>query len=198
MSKAVRFQAVCLACLVLVACARPLRRSSHDAFFSSLRALCGKSFAGRLAVDVLSPPPSPFAGKQLVMHVRDCERNVVRIPLHVGTDRSRTLVVTRTATGIRLKHFHRHVDGSEDARSQYGGDASDAGTAQRQEYRIDDFSVALFNRLQTPASVTNTWFLEVVQERALFYGVFRPGGGLLRMEFDLASPVPTPPVAWGM
>ena len=31
------------------------------------------------------------------MHVRDCSERELRIPFHVGDDRSRTWVVTRTA-----------------------------------------------------------------------------------------------------
>src|SRR3712207_8407608 len=58
--------------------------------------------------DALPISPSPdFAGKRLVMHVRDCSPNEVRIPFHVGEDRSRTWIVTRTAAGLRLKHDHR-------------------------------------------------------------------------------------------
>ena len=52
-------------------------------------------------------------GQRLVMHVRDCSADEVRIPFWVGEDHSRTWVVTRTETGLRLKHDHRHEDGSE-------------------------------------------------------------------------------------
>ena len=48
------------------------------------------------------------------MHVRECSEDAIRIPFHVGEDRSRTWVVTRTANGLRLKHDHRHEDGSEE------------------------------------------------------------------------------------
>jgi hypothetical protein len=57
------------------------------------------------------------------MHVRTCSENALRIPFHVGDDHSRTWVITRTENGLRLKHDHRHEDGSEDAVTQYGGDS---------------------------------------------------------------------------
>lgn len=185
-------------CLLLASCVTTRQPSPHDAFFSNLRALCGQSFAGRVLADV--PPPStlsPFADQTLILHVRDCEADVVRIPFHVGADRSRTLVVTRTATGLRLKHDHRHPDGSAETVTLYGGDTADAGTALRQKFPIDAESRALFTREKREVSTTNTWFLEVEPGRVLYFGLSRPGGRLLRMAFDLTTPVPTPPPTWG-
>ena len=42
------------------------------AFFAGLSALCGKAYAGRVVVDTPTPANDPFAGKPLVMHVREC------------------------------------------------------------------------------------------------------------------------------
>jgi hypothetical protein len=52
-------------------------------------------------------------------------------------DRSRTWVITRTATGLRLKHDYRHTDGTPDALTMYGGDTVGPGTAQRQSFPAD-------------------------------------------------------------
>ena len=87
-----------------------------DAFMARLAQHCGEAFAGRIITD--EPPPQgedPFAGKPLVMHVRECTAGELRVPFHVGDDHSRTWVITRTDTGLRLKHDHRHEDGSSDA-----------------------------------------------------------------------------------
>ena len=62
------------------------------------------------------------------MHVRKCTADTIRIPFHVGDDASRTWVVTRTTTGYRLKHDHRHRDGSEDKLTQYGGNSTTSVT----------------------------------------------------------------------
>ena len=57
------------------------------------------------------------------MQVRECSADTIRVPFHVADDHSRTWVITRTTTGYRLKHDHRHKDGSEDKVTQYGGDS---------------------------------------------------------------------------
>ena len=191
--------ALALLPLALAACTTtPRAASPPDQFLAHLRTLCGKSYAGRVLVDVpASTDPNPFTGKPLVMHVRDCEADVVRIPFNVGDDRSRTWVVTRTPTGLRLKHDHRHADGSEDALTQYGGDTTGAGTATRQQFPVDAESRALFTRTQREVSNRNTWAIEVEPGRVFVYELARPGGRLFRVAFDLEAPVPTPPPAWG-
>lgn len=168
-----------------------------DDFFRNLAALCGKAFAGRVVVD--TPPsqgPDPFAGKALVMHVRECDGDTLRIPFVVGEDRSRTWVLTRTPDGLRLKHDHRHEDGSEDALTMYGGDTVDAGTSQRQTFPADDESRALFTREKREVSLTNVWAMEIEPDRRFVYELARPGR-LFRVEFDLSQPVPAPPPPWG-
>jgi hypothetical protein len=91
-------------------------------FFDDLSTLCGKTYEGRI-VSPIVPADAAFAGKRLVMHVRECSADTIRIPIHVGDDRSRTWVFSRTGAGIRLKHDHRHQDGGEDKVTQYGGDS---------------------------------------------------------------------------
>lgn len=179
----------------LASCATPADVDTPgDRWFASLAALCGKAFEGRIA----SPPVEAdraFAGRRLVMHVRACTQSEVRIPFHVGEDRSRTWVVTRTGTGLRLKHEHRHSDGSEDKLTQYGGDSAGEGTARRQEFPADAFSKALFARENLPASTANVWAMEA-DGRTFAYELRRPGR-FFRVEFDLAKPVAEPPPPWG-
>ena len=169
-----------------------------DRFYTDLQALCGQAFAGRVVTD--TPPPTgdnPFAGNDLVMHVRGCDGNELRVPFHVGEDRSRTWVITRTGPGLRLKHDHRHEDGSDDAVTMYGGDTASLGTATRQEFPVDEFSKAMFLREGLDASLTNTWAMELQPERTFVYELSRPGGRLFQVEFDLTRPVPLPPAPWG-
>ena len=166
-------------------------KSAQDRFFGRLTALCGRAFEGRIA----SPPveaDAAFAGKRLVMHVRTCSRNEIRIPFHVGDDRSRTWLVTRTESGLRLKHDHRHADGSEDPLSRYGGDSIAPGSASRQEFPADSYSRDLFVRRNSPQSVPNVWAIEIEPGRLFAYELRRPGR-FFRVEFDLARPVEPPP-----
>ena len=184
-----------LAALVLAGCATPRTVGPQEAFMENLLLLCGKTLEGRI-VSPLVPADADFAGKRIVAHVRDCSPSEFRIPFAVGEDRSRTWVITRAAGGLRLKHDHRHSDGSEDKLTQYGGDTTNAGTERRQEFPADDESKALFVRENIAVSTANVWAMEVEPGRVFAYELRRPGR-FFRVEFDLARPVAPPPPPWG-
>ncbi|MCS4231467.1 hypothetical protein EDF77_3434 [Stenotrophomonas maltophilia] len=196
------------ALLALAGCSNPspdpvaheVANAPADAFLASVAAYCGKAFAGQVVEDnPASTGPDPFAGKPLVMHVRGCEdpAHELRIPFHVGDDHSRTWVLSRTETGLRLKHDHRHADGSPDAITLYGGDSKRPGTAQRQEFPVDTDSVAMFRKADMLASTHNTWAMEIDPDRQFVYELTRPDGRRFRVVFDLARPVALPPAPWG-
>lgn len=173
-----------------------------DAFLARIAQHCGQAFAGRISAN--RPPEGeapvandPFEGKSLVMHVRECGETEIRIPFHVGDDHSRTWVLTRTDAGLRLKHDHRHEDGSHDAVTMYGGDTAEPGSAQRQAFPVDAESVALFEREDLGASVSNTWAMEIEPGQRFLYDLARPSGRLFQVEFDLTTPVEPPPTPWG-
>lgn len=169
----------------------------QDAFFERIAALCGNAYAGRIAADEPAPTGAdPFHGKALVMHVRECDEHTIRIPFHVGEDRSRTWVLARTPGGLRLKHDHRHEDGSPDAMTMYGGDTAATGSAQRQQFPVDAESQAMFTREGRTVSNTNVWAMEIERDRVFVYELARPGR-LFRVEFDLTRPVSPPPPPWG-
>ncbi len=188
---------IALAALALAACATPAAPDRADAFMANLQRHCGKAYEGRVVTT--DPADASFAGKRLVMHVRECRPDEVRIPFHVGDDRSRTWVITRTAAGLRLKHDHRHQDGSPDELTMYGGDTAAPGTGRRQEFPVDAESVALFTRTNRTVSNTNVWAVEL--DGALFAYELRrppiPGGRFFRVEFDVRRPVAPPPPPWG-
>lgn len=171
--------------------------SPADQFMARLQKLCGKAFEGRVVTS--DQADASFASQKLVMHVRQCSEAEVRIPFHVGADRSRTWVVTRTATGLRLKHDHRHEDGTPDKLTIYGGDSRPGGTADRQEFPADPESIALFTREGRQVSNSNVWAIEATG--SLFAYELRrppvPGGRFFRVEFDLSKPVDPPPPPWG-
>lgn len=166
----------------------------QSAFVAALQGMCGRAFEGRVVTT--DAADREMATQRLVMHVRSCEGDVIRIPFHVGADRSRTWVITRTESGLRLKHDHRHEDGSEDALTQYGGDTTAPGSATRQEFPVDEFSRELFTRQNRSVSNTNVWAMEIHPGRLFAYELRRPGR-YLRVEFDLTRPVPPPPSPWG-
>lgn len=185
------------AALLLSACAGVAPPQPADQFMAQLQAHCGKAYEGKVVTS--DPADDAMRSQRLVMHVRECRAGEVRIPFHVGDDRSRTWIVTRTATGLRLKHDHRHADGSSDELTMYGGDTASLGTARRQEFPADAESIALFTRTNRSVSNSNVWAMEVGQAH-FAYELRRPpvpGGRFFRVEFDLARPVAPPPPPWG-
>lgn len=159
----------------------------QDAFMAHLTALCGRAFPG---VATLSPSDAFADG--LVMHVRRCEPDEIQIPLHVGENRSRTWIVTRTADGLRLKHDHRMEDGSDDPVTRYGGDTVAPGTDLEQSFPADAFTAELL-----PEAATNVWTMTLVPGERFIYHLTRHGEPRATFEFNLTEQVTPPPPPWG-
>lgn len=172
--------------------------SPVEIFWSELRKLCGKAFAGTIAADTSNSPD--FAGKPLVMHVRACEKDRIRIPFFVGDDRSRTWVLTRKGDRIQLKHDHRHADGKPDAVTMYGGWTTNPGMATRQFFPADEetFKVVPAPAGNAPSAAANVWWIELVGGSHFSYNLRRLGGDrLFSVRFDLTKEVKAPAVPWG-
>lgn len=162
--------------------------------FEALSARCGEAYAGEVVS--ADPRDADMAGERLVMHVRDCGEDVLRIPFHVGEDRSRTWVLTRLEDGrMRLKHDHRHEDGSPDVLTQYGGETETALDGMRADFPADAESLDLFRREGLQASVQNVWTVQIA-DGAFVYALNRPDRSF-QARFDLAAPVDAPPPPWG-
>jgi hypothetical protein len=186
--------------LALAACVSPEagRSDPQSDFMAALASHCGKAYAGRIVST--DAADADMARGAMVVHYRECSPTRMAIPFHVqradGTwDRSRTWLITRTDAGLRLKHDHRHADGSSDAVTMYGGDTATRGTARAQDFPVDAESIALFRANGLAASVTNVWRVEV-DATSYTYQLSREGRQF-RVEFDLTSPVETPPAPWG-
>jgi len=169
--------------------------ATDSVFFDRLTALCdGQAYAGSLvsndAVD------ADFKDAELRMGPAICDGDVIRIPFTVGDDRSRIWEISRTQTGLRLKHDHRHKDGSEDVLTQYGGDSDATGSIGQQDFPADEETKALFIRENIEVSTQNTWSLEVDPGTRFVYQMRRPER-LFRVEFDLTQSVEAPPPPWG-
>lgn len=177
-----------LAALSLSGCTTPVPPGPQDLFMANLNKLCGQTFQGRLVTK--DPADGDFAGKRLEMGPVACSTSEVAIPFAVGDNRSRTWVITRTSTGVRLKHVHRHDDGHEDKVSRYGGDTAAQGTATRQEFPVDDFSKELFKANGLERSVTNVWAVEAEPGHHFAYEL-RRANRFFRVEFE------TPPSTHG-
>ncbi len=190
----------------------------QDAFWAALSSHCGSAYSGGLVSD--DAVDADMADAEMIMHVRTCDEERITVPFHIKEqggewNRSRTWVFTRFAKDgtdsppdtIRLKHDHRHEDGERDDVTMYGGDTADEGTARRQSFPVDAESIAMFEQEGLDASVTNVWSVEVDpagEEGAQFaYQLTRredlgaPEDRNFRVEFDMTTPVGTPPAPWG-
>ena len=160
-------------------------------FWNELQKLCGKAFIGTV---IAAPADDPtFKDKTLVMHVRSCEKDRIRIPFVVGADRSRTWILTQRENRILLKHDHRHEDGTPDKVTMYGGLTTSVGMATRQMFPADQETVDTI-----PAAATNVWWIDLVPGEHFTYNLRRLGSErYFSIKFDLKSAIKAPEAPWG-
>ncbi|MDQ2068660.1 hypothetical protein [Natronospira bacteriovora] len=162
------------------------------AFWERFQALCGQAFAGEIS-DVTHYYADGVEGREMRMQVMECEDDRIHAPFHIDDNHSRNWILTIVDGTIRLKHDHRYEDGTEEAISQYGGDAPTPGLPTRQIFPADEHTAEIL-----PKRADNFWFFDFVDEDTLQYGVHWPKyGHSIRVEFDLSETIETPPRPWG-
>ena len=165
------------------------QNSPAEEFWYNLQDHCGKTYEGTITAGMGN---DDFDGKKLIMHVRSCEENEIKIPFFVGEDKSRTWILRLKDNKVELKHDHRKPDGSEDKITQYGGTASNTGLANIQVFPADEETAALI-----PAAATNVWWI-TLDEEIFSYNLKRIGSkSNFTVEFDLSKPLNTPEAPWG-
>jgi len=163
--------------------------------FDDLKDLCGKAFEGRVVED--SSRSDDWSKNRIVMHIRDCSDGQVKVPLHVGDNRSRVWIITKLPDGnMQLKHDHRHEDGTSDTVTMYGGHTRVIASVSNLDFPVDAESIESFKANGLEASVTNVWQMRI-GEGTFHYRLTRPGRAF-EIEFDLTNPVPVPPPAWDL
>lgn len=166
-------------------------------FITQLLPLCDNSYAGRVvSTDAVD---ADWRSQDIIVGPVACEPAAVKMPLAVGANTSRTWVLIAEKRSLTLKHDHRHSDGTADAVSWYGGTANTGGTALRQEFPVDDFSIELFKTEGLAASVVNTWAMDITPGKTFAYELSRPAtqtqidagetGRFFRIEFDITKPL---------
>ncbi|NVJ97236.1 MAG: hypothetical protein HWE25_03730 [Alphaproteobacteria bacterium] len=184
-----------LAATMLVAVTSTISQANAVTVLETLASQCGKAFEGKVVRDTENS--AAWAEARIVMHVRDCGAEQIKIPLHVGDNRSRVWVLTRLDSDkVQLKHDHRHEDGHSDDVTMYGGIA-DAADAPILSFPVDQESITMFEANGLSASVRNTWHMRTTGD-VFQYQLTRPSGRDFIVEFDLTKPVPAPPAAWDM
>ena len=187
--------ALAFAVFVTSGCGGNSTASPSAEYFERLTQLCdGQAYAGRLVSN--DEADADFQGVEMTIGPATCRGLEVRVPFRVGEDRSRTWEITRTVDGIRLKHDHRHRDGTEDVLTQYGGDSDGIITVARHDFPADQETKDLFVREGIEVSTQNTWSVEIEPGEMFAYQMSRPNR-LFRVEFDLSEPTTLPPPPWG-
>ncbi|MCH8556311.1 MAG: hypothetical protein LAT84_00755 [Balneolia bacterium] len=165
--------------------------SEQLAFWDNIREHCGKAYQGILGD--ATEYYLPFDDSNVILHVFNCEEDLTHLALHISDNRSRNLLLTQSEGTLRLKHDHRYEDGREEDITQYGGDAPQPGLAHRQIFHADEHTANIL-----PLRFDNFWFLDIMDESTLAYGVHWPKQGhSIRIEFDTTEEVEAPPAPWG-
>ncbi len=153
-------------------------------FWANLEEHCGKAYPGYAAIirEGDTRREGLYAGYEMVAHFRQCFDDEIRIPGHIGEDRSRTWIMTPINGGLDLRHDHRDPDGSSSENTMYGASTSEAGTPLRQEFTRDG---------------PGYWVLEMVPGERFSYGNHDGEEWLVRFDFDLSQPMDPPPPPWG-
>lgn len=133
------------------------------AFFDHLSAQCGSSFTGSTQFVSSNDPNDPFVVNPLKIDIFDCTDKEIRIPFYVGTDSSRTWIITKTRDGLLFKHQHLLPDGSPDSITNYGGLSDGTGTEFAQHFPADEFTASLNSDY-----TTNKWSLILDPEKGVF------------------------------
>lgn len=155
---------------------------SNKAFFENLKELCGASYPG----EVIHPetPPEGFTDP-MVAHFNGCGEDELHIPFHVGSNESRTWILTLSGDDLLFKHDHRHPDGTPERMTNYGGWASDDGSEYKQQFPADDETIALRQSLRS-----HTWEMALSEDGTTFsYSLFLNGNLYFQADFDLLNPM---------
>ena len=168
--------------------------TADGAFLWQLRKYCGDAFRGTIvSTDAVD---EAWRKEHIIMHVRGCTDDEIKIAFHVGEDRSRTWVLRYEDGHLALRHDHRHEDGTRDAVTLYGGIAATI-TPTRISFPADRLTKEMFERENISASNANIWAIDLDRSNKIFaYEMMRPNRSF-RVEFDTSTPVDTPPDPWG-
>lgn len=179
--------------LLLVVNAQNLKAQKENAlqqFWSKLEKHCGKSYEGTITAG--GREGDGFTGQKLVMQVLDCKTGVIKVPFYVGENKSRTWILTKQDDRLKLKHDHRHKDGSADSITFYGGTSTNAGSAGMQIFPADEETCSLI-----PYACGNVWWM-TIDDKVFTYNLRRIGSDrVFTVSFNLEKPVVFNEKPWG-
>lgn len=133
-----------------------------------------------------------FVGNRLIMHVAKVSDNELRVPFFVGENKSRTWIITKNENGtLKLKHDHRHEDGSPEDVTFYGGDAPNAGWDNLQMFPADDETCKMIDY-----ACQNVWWITMDGD-TFTYNLRRIGSErVFTVSFDLSESIASDLKPW--
>lgn len=177
-----------LSVAVLFSCNKRNNTGAEE-FWENLKNHCGKSYEGVLTFPEDDPD---FGGKKLIMHVRSCSENQIKIPFFVGEDKSRVWILTKKGNVLELDHEHRHENGVPDKITMYGGVSSNSGQSTIQVFPANQHTIDLL-----PEASANVWWLTLDHNKFTYNLRRLDSDRLFTVTFDLSNPVETPEKPWG-
>lgn len=180
-----------LATILLSGVLSAQEKTESQKFWDNLQQYCGKSYEGTLEKG--GREGDGFTGNRLVMQVLSCKENEIKIPFYVGDNKSRTWVLTKDENQlIKLKHDHRHEDGTEEKITQYGGQNPNHGFEKIQMFPADEETAQV-----VPYASTNIWWLTLDSEK-FTYNLRNVGSSrVFSVSFDLENPIQFNEKPWG-
>lgn len=182
---------VLLISMIIISCGNPaqqqtpvVQKSDQDIFFERFRDLEGKKFIGTQVF--IREDMESWADRELIMHVREFHHDVVYLPFRVGDNTSRTWTLYRENDGrLRLRHDHRHDDGTPENLTLYGGYTSHGSNKFMQIFPADEYTCNLLPRI-----CDNEWSMLFSEDLTTFSYILRKAGDLIiRIDFDLTNPL---------
>lgn len=187
--------------LILTSCkidkeqANKSNQPGYVQFFDALSEICGDAYPGQLLIQ--PETVDMFTGtEKMVMHVRECSENQLKIPFHIENettgewDRSRTWIITLHDDGLELRHDHRRPDGDFDDITMYGGLSVDEGTANIQRFQSAE-------RTREADGEFRGWRIEFFPGERYTYGTVWHDEWNIMVQFDLTVKIEEPPAPWG-
>ncbi len=162
-------------------------KSAAKQFWQLLQQHGEKAYQGK----VVAGMTDAFKDGPLVMHVKVYNDSLMKIPFYVGTDKSRTWVLSLKNDRILLKHDHRNPDGIEDKVTQYGGQTSHSGTSNMQIFPADQHTLDLL-----PAASETIWWITIHKDFFTYILSKIGSDRLFTVKFDLSKDLLAPGAPW--
>jgi hypothetical protein len=180
-----------IALLAVISCKSPAEKAVQEdsekdpivEFMGNLKNFSGQSFYGK----VLFPeePEAPFDAEILYVIFEKVTDTEARMPFILGTNKSRTWVLTLKEEGLLFKHDHRHEDGTPEEITMYGGFADENGTGFFQNFPADEETSTMM-----PETATNVWTFQFNEDFTEFHYILeRHGAPRFHVVFDLTAPI---------